>query len=125
VQTPRGREPNFVFGVMGGDMQPQGQVQVLVNTIDFAMNIQSAGDAPRMQHFGSATPTGKPREGAGEVLAEPGIPEPVVEQLRSRGHVVGRTEKNPGGYQGILIDHERNVLLGASECRRDGCAIGY
>ena len=125
TQSARGREPKFVFGVMGGDMQPQGQVQVLVNRIDFAMNVQAAGNAPRMQHFGSATPTGKPAQGVGEVLAEPGISETIVNELRSRGHVVNRTEKNPGGYQSILIDHERGVLLGASESRRDGRAIGY
>ncbi|MEA2707593.1 MAG: gamma-glutamyltranspeptidase / glutathione hydrolase [Phycisphaerales bacterium] len=121
----RGGEPHFVFGVMGGDMQPQGQVQVLVNLLDFQMNIQTAGDTPRMQHFGSATPTGRAANGAGEVLAEPGIGQSVVDDLQSRGHIVGRTEKNPGGYQGILIDRERNMLLGASESRRDGRAIGY
>jgi gamma-glutamyltranspeptidase/glutathione hydrolase len=103
---------------MGGDMQPQGQVQVLVNTIDFAMNIQAAGDAARIQHYGSATPTGKPATGVGEIHAEPGIPQSVVDSLQSRGHVVTRTEKNPGGYQGILIDHENGTLLGASESRR-------
>jgi gamma-glutamyltranspeptidase/glutathione hydrolase len=125
VQGPGGREPKFVFGVMGGDMQPQGQVQVLVNTIDFQMDVQSAGNAPRMQHFGSATPTGRAADGVGEVLAEPGIAESIVEQLRARGHVVNRTEKNPGGYQGILIDPARGVLLGATESRRDGRALGY
>jgi gamma-glutamyltranspeptidase/glutathione hydrolase len=118
-------EPHFVFGVMGGDMQPQGQVQVLVNMIDFQMNIQAAGDAPRMQHYGSATPTGKPANGGGEVHGEPGIAQSIVDELTARGHVVTRTEKNPGGYQGVLIDRERNVLLGATESRRDGRAIGY
>jgi gamma-glutamyltranspeptidase/glutathione hydrolase len=106
-------------------MQPQGQVQILVNTIDFGMNIQAAGDAPRIQHFGSATPWGKPARGLGEVLAEPGIDQAILEELSRRGHHVGQTDVNPGGYQGILIDGERNLLLGASESRRDGKAAGY
>jgi gamma-glutamyltranspeptidase / glutathione hydrolase len=118
-------EPHFVFGVMGGDMQPQGQVQILVNTIDFGMNIQAAGDAARIHHIGSATPTGKPAAGAGEALAEPGVAQSTVDKLIARGHAVGRTEKNPGGYQGILIDRKSDLLLGASESRRDGKAIGY
>ena len=122
--TKDGR-PHFVFGVMGGDMQPQGQVQVLVNMLDFDMNIQAAGDAARMQHFGSATPTGRPARGVGEVEAEPAIEEGIVDDLTSRGHVVTRTPKNGGGYQGLLIDRERNILLGASESRKDGRAIGY
>jgi gamma-glutamyltranspeptidase/glutathione hydrolase len=110
---------------MGGDMQPQGQVQILVNTIDFQRNIQEAGDVPRIQHFGSATPWGKPADGVGQVMAEPGIDQSILDELARRGHVVGRTELNPGGYQGILIDRARNELLGASESRRDGRAIGY
>jgi gamma-glutamyltranspeptidase/glutathione hydrolase len=61
----------------------------------------------------------------GEVHAEPGIPQSVVDNLQSRGHAVTRTEKNPGGYQGILIDDENGTLLGASESRRDGRAVGY
>ena len=63
--------------------------------------------------------------GAGEVLAEPGVPQAVLDGLANRGHAVDRTATNPGGYQGILIDHNHNVLLGASESRRDGRAIGY
>ena len=122
--TRRGK-PYFVFGVMGGDMQPQGQVQVLVNHLDFGMNIQQAGDAPRMQHFGSATPRGEPADGAGEILAEPAIPQPVVAELALRGHRIRYGGKNAGGYQGILIDRKRNILHGASESRRDGKAIGY
>jgi gamma-glutamyltranspeptidase/glutathione hydrolase len=120
-----GLEPYFCFGVMGGDMQPQGQVQVLVNHLDFGMNLQQAGDAPRMQHFGSATPTGRPNRGAGEVLAEPAIPQAVLDDLASRGHFIARTDKNPGGYQGILIDHGSGMLQGGTESRRDGRAVGY
>jgi gamma-glutamyltranspeptidase/glutathione hydrolase len=123
--TKAGR-PWFCFGVMGGDMQPQGQVQVLVNLIDFGMNVQEAGEAPRMQHFGSATPTGrKAVPGGGETQAEIGIPRSVVEELRHRGHRMVSVLYNGGGYQGILIDPTTNMLHGGSEYRLDGCAAGY
>jgi gamma-glutamyltranspeptidase/glutathione hydrolase len=119
-------KPYFVFGVMGGDMQPQGQVQVLCNLIDFGMNVQAAGEAPRLQHSGSATPTGLPADpDGGSVTAEPGIPEAVVRELEKRGHHVSRTKTNGGGYQGILIDPATNALHGGSEARKDGCAVGY
>jgi gamma-glutamyltranspeptidase/glutathione hydrolase len=123
--TREGR-PWFVFGVMGGDMQPQGHVQVLVNLIDFGMNVQEAGEAPRAEHTGSPTPTGKPgsRTG-GKVAMEEGIPQAVVEELERRGHTVTRVKTNGGGYQGILIDPKTNVLHGGSEARKDGCAVGY
>jgi gamma-glutamyltranspeptidase / glutathione hydrolase len=119
------RRPWFCFGVMGGDMQPQGHVQVLVNLIDFGMNVQAAGDAPRVCHQGSATPTGLPADGSGMVLAEAGISEEAVEELRRRGHRVSRARGAFGGYQGILIDHEQNVLHGATEARKDGAAVAY
>jgi gamma-glutamyltranspeptidase/glutathione hydrolase len=119
-------KPWFVFGVMGGDMQPQGQVQVLVNLIDFGMNVQEAGEAPRLEHVGSATPTGRPgsRTG-GTVRAERGIPAAVIEELTRRGHHVTSVRTNGGGYQGILIDPKTNMLHGGSEARKDGCAAGY
>jgi gamma-glutamyltranspeptidase/glutathione hydrolase len=122
----RDGKPFFCFGVMGGDMQPQGQVQVLVNLIDFGMNVQEAGEAPRVEHVGSATPTGYPgdRDG-GTVKAERGISEKIVTELRNRGHKVGRVATNGGGYQGILIDPKTNMLHGGSEARKDGCAVGY
>ncbi len=119
-------KPWFVFGVMGGDMQPQGHVQVLCNLIDFGMTVQEAGEAPRVQHFGSPTPTGAPGAADGGVVeAEAGIPAAVVAELEKRGHKVGRVAKNSGGYQGILIDPKTNVLHGGSEPRKDGCAVGY
>jgi gamma-glutamyltranspeptidase/glutathione hydrolase len=117
-------EPWLVFGVMGGDMQPQGHVEVLCNLIDFGMDVQAAGEAPRLEHVGSATPTGKAmaRDG-GTVKAEPEIPDSVVGELERRGHHVERVRVNGGGYQGIRISGE--VLLGGSEARKDGCAVGY
>lgn len=122
--TQQGR-PVFVFGVMGGDMQPQGHVQVLVNWIDFGMNIQMAGDASRIRHDGSASPTGTPEEEAGgKAFAESAIPAASIEALRSKGHVIGRGGSY-GGYQGILIDWEKGVLHGATEARKDGAALGY
>jgi gamma-glutamyltranspeptidase/glutathione hydrolase len=118
-------KPWFVFGVMGGDMQPQGQVQVLCNLIDFGMNVQEAGEAPRLEHVGSATPTGRPgAKNGGTVIAEIGIDDKVVEELMRRGHRVVRTKTNGGGYQGIIIDPQ-NMLHGGSEPRKDGCAAGY
>jgi gamma-glutamyltranspeptidase / glutathione hydrolase len=118
--------PWFVFGVMGADMQPQGQVQVLVNVLDFGMGVQAAGEAPRIEHLGSATPTGRAEvEGGGIVLAELGIPEKVVAELERRGHQTAWTERNGGGYQGILIDPGNGALQGGSEPRADGCAAGY
>ncbi|OAI50128.1 gamma-glutamyltransferase [Planctomycetaceae bacterium SCGC AG-212-F19] len=119
-------KPWFVFGVMGGDMQPQGQVEVLVNLIDFGMNVQEAGEAPRLEHLKSATPTGRPGDAdGGVVIAEPGIAPEIIADLVKRGHQVMRTKKNGGGYQGILIDPKTNMLLGGSEYRKDGCAVGY
>jgi gamma-glutamyltranspeptidase / glutathione hydrolase len=119
-------KPWFTFGVMGGDMQPQGHVQVLVNMIDFGMNVQEAGEAPRIEHVGSATPTGQPqKEHGGIVRAETGILESVIKELSSRGHVVERVKVNGGGYQGILIDPVTGMLHGGTEARKDGAAVGY
>ncbi len=117
--------PEFVFGVMGGDMQPQGHVQVLMNWIDFGMNIQMAGDAARVRHEGSATPTGTPEtDGGGTVFAESGIPVDSLDKLKSLGHRLS-TGGSYGGYQGILIDWEKGILHGATEARKDGAALGY
>jgi gamma-glutamyltranspeptidase/glutathione hydrolase len=118
-------QPFFVFGVMGGDMQPQGQVEVLVNLLDFGMNVQQAGEAPRFEHLGSATPTGRAGMRDGVCVAEPGISAEIVEELTRRGHKVIRTKKNGGGFQGILIDPKTGLLHGGSEARKDGCASGY
>jgi gamma-glutamyltranspeptidase/glutathione hydrolase len=117
-------KPWFCFGVMGGDMQPQGHVQILVNMIDFGLNVQQAGDAARVAHAGSPTPTGLPAEGVGAVTVEAGVSDAVIAELKARGHKVSRA-RGYGGYQGILIDWENGVLHGATETRKDGAAVGY
>jgi len=122
--TQDGR-PVFSFGVMGGDQQPQGQVQVLVNLLDFGMDTQQAGDALRFSHDGSSTPTGDRMYDGGIVYLEPGIDEAIAEGLRQKGHRVEYREGGYGGYQGIWIDPQTNMLHGGSEPRKDGCAIGY
>jgi gamma-glutamyltranspeptidase/glutathione hydrolase len=121
-------KPWFCFGVMGGDMQPQGHVQVLVNLIDFGMNVQEAGDGARVRHFGSAEPTGRSGDPqGGTVTVESGISDEVVAKLKSLGHQVERAKigGNFGGYQGILIDWEHGTLHGGTDPRKDGCAAGY
>jgi gamma-glutamyltranspeptidase/glutathione hydrolase len=118
-------KPYFCYGVMGGDMQPQGHVQVLINLIDFGMNAQAAGDAARVRHVGSAQPTGARANGSGTVQVESGISKETVQTLRAKGHKVVRAKGTFGGYQGILIDRENGVLHGATEARKDGVALGY
>jgi gamma-glutamyltranspeptidase/glutathione hydrolase len=119
-------EPWLVFGVMGGDMQAQGQVQVLVNIIDFGMNVQQAGDAARIYHRGSASPDGTPASPhGGEVAMESGIPNATMKSLTDRGHTIIRSPGIFGGYQAILIDRPRGVLHGGTDPRKDGAAVGY
>ncbi len=119
-------KPWFCFGVMGGDMQPQGHVEVLVNMIDFGMNPQMAGDASRIRHGGSATPTGLPEDAhGGTVFLESCFPAETLRQLEAMGHVLGKATGSYGGYQGILIDHEHGTLQGATDPRKDGAAVGY
>lgn len=117
--------PYFSFGVMGGAMQPQGHVQVLCNMIDFGMNVQEAGDAPRFRHMGSSQPSGGVMADGGQVALESGIPIGVRRDLVEMGHDVVTVVGGFGGYQGILIDAENHTYYGASESRKDGCAIGY
>lgn len=122
----RDGEPWLSFGVMGGDMQPQGHVQVLIDMIDFGMNVQEAGDAPRIQHFGSQTPTGRLMEpGGGTVGAESGIPEATLAALKKKGHQIESAPGSFGGYQAILIDAKHGTLHGGTDPRKDGCAVGY
>lgn len=126
AMVTRDGKPWLTFGLMGGAMQPQGHTQVLCNMIDFGMDVQEAGDAPRFQHFGSAEPTGAPMEaGGGRVNVEEGIDEGAFQRLEELGHRISRSSHGYGGYQAIRIDPESGMLHGASEPRKDGCAIGY
>jgi gamma-glutamyltranspeptidase / glutathione hydrolase len=118
-------EPWEAFGVMGGDMQPQGHVQVLVNQIDFGMDVQEAGDAARWHHADSSEPTGEVMTNGGYVEVESGIPYGSVRALVQRGHDVRAGSGAFGGYQAIRWDARNRVYHGASESRKDGCAIGY
>ena len=120
--------PVMAFGVMGAAMQPQGQVQVLSNIIDFGMNAQEAGDAARVRHDGSSEPTGGRISGGGTVYLESGFPAATAAGLARLGHTIGRADAGEGGfggYQAIMHDSERKLYLGASESRKDGCALGY
>ena len=120
-------EPFMAFGVMGGDFQPQGHVQVLMNIIDFGMDLQEAGDAPRIAHEGSSTPRGEQAVGSGEVGLEDYFPIALEAELKSRGHdvKVGNSVMFYGGYQAIRYDRENGVYVGATEVRKDGQAAGF
>ena len=118
-------KPFMSFGVMGGDFQPQGHVQILLNMIDFGMNLQEAGDAPRIDHTGGSTPTGKTVQERGEVRLETGFDYATIRRLMRMGHTVGFARGIYGGYQAIKYDAEQGVYYGASESRKDGQAAGY
>ncbi|HXI13547.1 MAG TPA: gamma-glutamyltransferase [Thermoanaerobaculia bacterium] len=117
--------PWLSFGVMGGAMQPQGHVQILVNMIDFGMNVQEAGDAARWQHNGSSEPTGESMTDGGFVEVEAGTPLKTIQELMRRGHDVRFGLGGYGGYQAILWNDAQKVYYGASESRKDGQAAGY
>lgn len=121
----KGGQPFMSFGVMGGATQPQGHVQILMNVIDFGMNLQEAGDAPRILHSGSSEPTGERMTAGGTVALEAGFPQELPDQLRQRGHILKPARGEFGGYQGIMFDAERGIYFGASESRKDGMAAGY
>jgi gamma-glutamyltranspeptidase/glutathione hydrolase len=117
--------PFLCFGVMGGATQPQGHVQILLNIIDFGMNFQEAGDAPRMVHTGSSEPTGERMSDGGKLCLESGFDPAVAQELERRGHVLGKAVGDYGGYQAIGFDPKTRVYYGASESRKDGMAAGY
>lgn len=113
------KDGNFLmcFGVMGGDMQPQGHAQFLINLIDFKMNLQEALDAPRVRHMQGL-----------EVYLEDGIPRQTASALEGKGHRIAQVHpqvNQVGGGQAIYLNRAQDVLLGASDRRKDGCAIGY
>ncbi len=118
-------EPFMSFGVMGGAMQPQGHAQIVINMIDFGMNLQEAGDAPRIRHSGSSQPTGQEMTDGGTVYLESGIPYKTIREMTRMGHTIQYTVGGFGGYQAILKDPENGVYYGASESRKDGQAAGY
>jgi gamma-glutamyltranspeptidase/glutathione hydrolase len=118
-------KPWLSFGVMGGAMQPQGHVQIVVNLIDFGMNLQEAGDAPRVRHDGSSEPTGERMKDGGKVVLEVGFSPATVKALEALGHkVTVANDGDFGGYQAIGRNAE-GVYFGASESRKDGAAQGY
>jgi len=118
-------KPFMSFGVMGGATQPQGHVQIVTNMIDFGMNTQEAGDAPRILHSGSSEPTGEQMTDGGTVALEAGFSPEVIRNLMRRGHRIQPVTGSFGGYQGIRYDAERDIYFGASESRKDGMAAGY
>ncbi len=118
-------EPYISFGLMGGAMQPQGHVQIVCNLVDFGMNLQEAGDAPRISHDGSSQPTGEKMTDGGQVSLESGFDYQTIRALMSKGHSIGYAKGPYGGYQAIMWDKTNKVYFGASESRKDGQAAGY
>jgi gamma-glutamyltransferase 2. Threonine peptidase. MEROPS family T03 len=118
-------KPYISFGLMGGAMQPQGHAQIVVNLIDFGMNLQEAGDAPRIRHEGSSQPTGTKMKDGGWVNLESGIPYQNIRELMQKGHSIKYSIGGFGGYQAIMFDEKNGVYYGASESRKDGQAAGY
>ncbi len=118
-------EPLISFGLMGGAMQPQGHAQVIINMVDFDMNLQEAGDAARVRHKGSSQPTGEVMTDGGIVHLESGFSQATRDALEALGHRLGPSDGSFGGYQAIMWDKEQGVYYGASESRKDGQAAGY
>ena len=123
----RGGKPWMSFGLMGGGMQPQGHVQVLVNIVDFNMNLQEAGDAARFLHDGGSSPEGGDPMAYGTLYVEPGVPAETVSALRELGHEVVVDESGGpfGGYQAIQRNHNTGVYSGATEMRKDGTVAAW
>ena len=118
-------KPLISFGLMGGAMQPQGHAQVIVNLVDFGMNLQEAGDAARINHTGSSQPIGTTMTDGGVVHMESTFSEETRSVLESFGHTLGSSNGSFGGYQAIMWDEGQGVYYGASEVRKDGQAAGY
>lgn len=123
-------EPWLSFGLMGGGMQPQGHVQIILNLVDFDMGLQEAGDAARWEHVGGCEPTDDLNGDAcetdmGVVHLESGIPPETRAELEARGHKVECCKANAGGYQAIMRDFNTGAWIAATEMRKDGSADGY
>ncbi len=118
-------KPYVSFGLMGGGMQPQGHAQIVINLIDFDMNLQEAGDAPRIRHLSNQQPTGGIMIDGGELSLESGFDYKEIRQLMELGHKVIFDLGSFGGYQAIMYDDKMGVYFGASESRKDGSAMGY
>lgn len=119
----KGNDPWLSFGVMGGDMQPQGQAQIISNMVDFGLGVQEAGDSPRWHHGGSPEPTGEPANGTGVLNLESGVPEQTRAALASLGW---KLAPDPGGYGGYqAIERWPGRYAAATEMRKDGVALAY
>ena len=118
-------KPLISFGLMGGAMQPQGHAQIVVNLVDFGMNLQEAGDAARINHTGSSQPTGSVMTDGGVVHLESQFSQGTRDELEAMGHKIGPSDGGFGGYQAIMWDEVQGVYYGASESRKDGNAAGY
>jgi gamma-glutamyltranspeptidase/glutathione hydrolase len=119
----RGGQPWLSFGVMGGDMQPQGQAQIIVNMVDYGLGLQEAGDAPRWHHEGSTEPTGEPQDGVGLLRLERGVQAATRAGLERLGWKLGDTDGGFGGYQ--AIERGAETYGAASESRKDGLALAW
>jgi gamma-glutamyltranspeptidase/glutathione hydrolase len=117
--------PVFSFGVTGGDFQPQGQVQILMNIIDHRMSVQKAGEQYRLWHRESSTFTNEKFADSGHITVEPGFSNEIKQQLINKGHRFSDRSRYFGGYQGIWRAQEPRLYIGASDPRKDGCSFGY
>ncbi len=118
-------QPWISFGVMGGEFQPLGHAQIVMNLVDFGMNLQEAGDAPRIAHDGGSDPAGQHTKLPGTIQLESGFPMETARELMKMGHGVSWLMGGYGGYQAIRFDPVQKVFTGASESRKDGQAAGY
>ena len=125
AMVTRNNKPWLSFGVMGGATQPQMHAQIIVNLIDFGMNLQEAGDAPRFIHSGSSSPTGALMKDGGSISLERGFSLSTERELLERGHKLENKLGIYGGYQAIMYDADKQIYYGASESRKDGQAAGY
>ena len=116
-------KPFISFGLMGGAMQPQGHAQIVINLIDFNMNLQEAGDAPRIVHSGSSQPTDEIMKDGGTLSLETGFGKIIEDELAAIGHTIKYEKGIFGGYQAIML--KDGIYYGASETRKDGQAAGY